>query len=158
MRSQIDPTPAGHLAPTVVAIGCMAALLAAGLGAVGLLGRMDFALGEVFSTISPPEASRGLPVVVPWVAVVLISFALPLVMLSVPGMWRRVVLWVSALALVAGWAPVLALAARQPVVSGVFIATFWCGLCSLVYASRHRMPCDPRPVRRRAHEDPTPTA
>lgn len=157
MRSQHDPTPAGHIVPTVVAIGCMAALLAAGMGAVGLLERMDLALGRGFASINPPAASRSLPLALPWLVVVAVSFGLPLAMLNVPGFWRRLVLWLSTLVLVAGWAPVLALASREPAVSGVFIAALWCGLCSLVYASRHRMPCDPRPVRQRPHGNPSPT-
>jgi hypothetical protein len=135
-------TPAGHVASPVAAIGSMAALLAAGMGAVGLLGRVDGMIGQSLAGVSPPGSAVALPIWLPWVGVVAGAFVVPLVLLEVAGSWRRVVLWVSALGLVAGWAPVLALASRMPEVSGTFIATFWSGLCSLVYASRHRMPCD----------------
>lgn len=147
-RYQHDPTPAGHIVSTVAAIGGMAVVLAVGLGAIGLLDRMDTAIGQALRAVAPPASTRPLHPALPWLGIVVVSFVLPLAMLSVPANWRRLLLWITTLVIVAGWAPVLALAARAPEISGAFTATFWGGLCSLIYTSRHRMPCDPRPIRR----------
>jgi len=60
----------------------------------------------------------------------------------VAGTWRRLVLWITALVLVAAWAPVLSLAARAPDIGAPFTAVLWSGVCALVYAGNHRMACD----------------
>jgi hypothetical protein len=77
-----------------------------------------------------------------WLAVVLLAFGLTFAILNVAGTWRRVVLWITTMALVAAWAPVLSLAARAPDVAAPLIAVIWSGVCALVYAGNHRMPCD----------------
>lgn len=77
-----------------------------------------------------------------WLAAGLFAFGLSFAILSVPGTWRRCVLWITAVVLVAGWAPVLCLAAHAPDIAAPFIATVWSGVCALVYAGKHRMVCD----------------
>ena len=57
-----------------------------------------------------------------WLATVIFAFWLAFAILSVAGTWRRVVLWITALVLIAGWAPVLSLAARSPDIGAPFIA------------------------------------
>jgi hypothetical protein len=85
---------------------------------------------------------KQLPEWLVWVVAAAGSFGLSLSILLVPGNWRRLILWVSALVVMAGWAPVLVLASREPVVAIPLLATFWSGLCAFVYASRHHMAVD----------------
>jgi hypothetical protein len=88
---------------------------------------------------------KSLPDGVLWLAAVIFAFGLAFVILGTPGTWRRVVLWVTSLVLIAGWAPVLGLAAHAPEIGGPFIAALWSGACALVYAGNHRMPSDESP-------------
>jgi hypothetical protein len=54
-------------------------------------------------------------------------------------------LWISALVLVAAWAPVLSLAAHAPEIAAPWITTLWSGICGLIYAANHHMACDDKP-------------
>ena len=130
----------GHVLGPALAIGAMALVLAAGFGVLGLMDRADDLIRGMLAL------NRGAMLAVPewavWLAAAVGAFGLAVAILLVPGHWRRVVLWVSALAVVAGWAPVLVLAAREPVVAVPLLATFWSGLCAFVYASKHHMAVD----------------
>jgi hypothetical protein len=77
-----------------------------------------------------------------WLAAALLSFGLAAAILGTPGAFRRVILWLSTVVLVAAWAPVLSLAAHAPEIAAPWIATLWSGVCAIVYTARHRMPCD----------------
>ena len=90
----------------------------------------------------PASFPKALPEWAVWLAVVLFALGLAFAILSVAGTWRRVVLWITTAALVAAWAPVLALAAHAPDISAPFIAVIWSGVCALVYAGNHQMVCD----------------
>jgi hypothetical protein len=87
-------------------------------------------------------ATKVLPLWAVWLAAGAGAFGLSAAILWVPANWRRGILLISALVVVAGWAPVLALASYRPDVAVPLLATFWAGLCALVYASRHHMPVD----------------
>jgi hypothetical protein len=63
-------------------------------------------------------------------------------------------LWLSAVILVAAWAPVLSLAARAPDIAAPLVATIWSGICALVYVSRHRMPVDQNQAGTASRESP----
>lgn len=130
----------GHVLVPALAIGSLALVLAAGFGFAGIMDRVNdgIAAGLHVGT----QTTKSLPEWAVWLAAVVGAFGLSMAILSVPGTWRRVLLWVTALALVAGWGPVLVLAAREPVVAVPLLAVFWSGLCSLVYATRHRMAVD----------------
>ena len=123
-----------------MAIGAMALVLAAGFGVLGLMDRADSLIAD--SLKLKGGTMEYLPEWVVWSAAAIGSFGLSLVILLVPGNWRRLVLWVTALAVIAGWAPVLVLASREPVVAVPLLATFWSGLCAFVYASKHHMAVD----------------
>lgn len=144
------PTPAGHVLVPAIAIGALSIVLVAGLALLGFLARVNAAVSKIASQGESVVYPKSLPEWAVWLAAVVFSFALAFAILSVPGTWRRVVLWVSAAVLTAGWAPVLVLASHAPYVAGPFIAVFWSGVCALVYAGNHRMPADetsatPRP-------------
>lgn len=130
----------GHVLMPGLAMGSLALVLAAGFGSVGIMDRANDGMMTLLRVGTGPVKS--LPEWAIWISAAVGAFGISFLMLSVPGTWRRVVLWVSALFLVAGWGPVLVLAARPPSIAVPLLATFWAGLCALVYASRHRMTAD----------------
>ena len=136
------PRPAGHVRVPAAAIGSLSILLAAGLSVLGILGRVNGMIAKWLLADKAAGFPKALPGWLVWLAAVLFAAGLSFAILSVPGTWRRFVLWITAVVLVAGWAPVLSLAARAPDIAAPFIATVWSGVCALVYAGNHRMPCD----------------
>ncbi len=127
------------------AIGLLSALLVGGLGALGILEQVNRMISNTVSQGKWMVFPNALPAWVLWLAAVLFAFGLAFSILNVPGTWRRVMLWITAVLVVAGWAPVLGLAAYAPEIAAPLIATLWSGLCALVYAGNHRMPCDAAP-------------
>ena len=138
-----DSRPVGHVLVPAVAIGALSLLLAAGLELLGSLG--VFSSGIAGSLAEGKPFPKELPAWAVWLAAVFFAFGMSFALLNIPTTWRRVVVWISAVVVVIGWAPVLALAARKPEISAVLVATLWSGVCSLVYAGRHRMDCDQFP-------------
>ena len=136
------PHPLGHVLVPASAIGSLSVLLVAGLSLLGMLGRLNFTVAQLVTQVKFPSFPRALPDWSVWLVTVLAAFALSFAILSVPGTWRRLVIWITALVLVAGWAPALSLAAHAPAVAGPFVAVLWSGVCAVVYASKHRMPVD----------------
>lgn len=144
--SKMPPArPIGHVFVPAVGIGSLSILLAAGLGVLGILERFNLMISRLVSEGRTVDFPKALPGWILWMATVFFAVGLAFSILSVPGTWRRVVLWFTALVLIAGWAPVLSLAAHAPEICGPFIATLWAGICALVYAGNHRMPCDEAP-------------
>ena len=142
MGKPSHPRPEGHVLVPAAVIGSLSILLAVGLSALRILDRADLAIGSLMSQGKPARFPKALPEWAVWLAVVLLAFGLTFAILNVAGTWRRVVLWITTMALVAAWAPVLSLAARAPDVAAPLIAVIWSGVCALVYAGNHRMPCD----------------
>ena len=70
------------------------------------------------------------------------AYALPLLMLSSAQWGRRVVWWCSLLMVTVAWLPVLALASWKLPPCMPLVALLWSGLCALIYAQRHRLPCE----------------
>lgn len=137
--------PEGHVPGPVAAIGSLSILLVAGLSGLGLLDPVDQMISWWVGQWGKMAFPKSLPDGLLWLAAAFFAFGLAFVILSTPGTWRRVVLWLTTLVLVAGWAPVLGLAAHAPQIGGTFIAALWSGVCALVYAGNHRMPCDEAP-------------
>ena len=124
------------------AIGALSLILAAGLGLLGVLDHLGPAIADLVSRQGRESFAKRLPDWSIWLAAILFAFGLAIAILSTPGTWRRLVLWLSALVLIAAWAPVLSLASHAPDVAAPWIATAWSGLCALVYATNHHMACD----------------
>lgn len=124
------------------AIGALSILLAVGLDVLRILEPVDRMISKLVSQGAIQNFPKALPVWSVWLATVVLAFGLSFVILSVAGTWRRLVVWITAMVLVAGWAPVLALAAYFPDIGAPFIVTLWSGVCALVYAGGHRMACD----------------
>ncbi len=137
--------PPGYVLAPATAIGSLAVVLAIGLGMLEFSERADAVIASWLDERGAAAFPHRLPEWMIWLAGALIAYALSLAMLAVPGIWRRLVLWITALILVIAWAPVLALSARQPTVSTGIVTVLWSGVCSLMYASRHRMECDENP-------------
>ena len=136
------PRPVGHVRVAAAAIGLLSILLAAGLSVLGILERVNGWITKGLLASNATAFPKSLPEWSVWLAVGLLAFGLSFAILSVPGTWRRGVLWITAVVLAAGWAPVLSLAAHAPDIAAPFIATVWSGVCALVYAGNHRLPCD----------------
>jgi len=69
-------------------------------------------------------------------------FGIVWVILESPGTWRRMVLWVTALVLTVAMVPVLVLGGWWLLPGMPVVAVIWSGVCAMVYAGRHRMPCE----------------
>jgi len=136
------PHPAGHVLRPAAAIGVLSLGLASGLELLGVLARVNDGIARIVSRGGAEKFPRHLPDGSVWLAAALFSFGLAAAMLGTPGPLRRVALWLSAVVLAAAWAPVLSLAAHAPEIAAPWIATFWSGVCAMVYTSRHRMPVD----------------
>lgn len=136
------PRAAGNALIGGAAIGTLSILLVVGLKMLGILEKLDLFVSKSLSAGQMPVFSKFLPPVAVWLGALLFAFGIAFAILNVPGTWRRIMLWLTALVLLAGWAPVLSLAAYAPTVCAPWIAALWSGICALIYARNHRMPCD----------------
>jgi hypothetical protein len=147
MSSTTRREPQGNVLVTAVLIGSLAVLLAGGLTWLGLIARADALIAtRLRESLQATGFPKSLPGWSLWLGTAVVAYGLALAMLTVPGTWRRVVLWVSLLMLIAGWAPVLALASHAANIAAPFIAAVWAGACALVYASSRQLPCEQQPV------------
>lgn len=125
-------------------IGALSILLAVGLELLGIMGHLNEAVLKIVSRGKDSVFHHSLPDGIVWSVAVVGGFALPFAMLSVAGAWRRWILWISMFFLTTSWIPVLVLAAYLPKICIPLVSVFWAGMCALIYASRHQMPCDAR--------------
>lgn len=137
--------PDGHVIITAAAIGGLSTLLAAGLAILGSLDHMNAAVAGLVSRGGAEKFSKQVPDWCLWLATVLLAFGIAFAILGTPGQVRRIFLWLTSVILVAAWAPVLSLAAHSPEIIAPWIATVWSGICAIVYAANHHMPCDDTP-------------
>jgi hypothetical protein len=137
--------PSGHVRQAVATIGSMSLVLAAGLELTGGLGRMNELAFRLVAAGGVDSFPKRLPDWSLWLAAVLAAYGMVAALLLTSGGARRILLWLSAVAVVTAWAPVLGLAARYPAIAAPWVAVVWSGACALFYASRHRMPCDDIP-------------
>jgi len=139
-----DELPPGHVRMPVVLTGSMGLALAAGLHGLGFLERANHHLAGLFAD----NVEAFIPVVSPtvlWTGTAAIAYGTALILLEIPGNWRRIVIWISTMAVIAGWLPVAAIAQAQAPVAAPLVAATWAGLCSIIYAARHHMEADDPP-------------
>lgn len=136
------PRPEGHVLVPATLIGSLSILLVTGLAVLGILDRVNLIVAKMIDLGKNGAFPKNLPDGLIWLAAIAFAFGVSFAILEVPGSWRRWILWLTALVVVAGWAPVLGLAARSPEIAAPWIATCWAGICALVYAGKHRMPSD----------------
>jgi hypothetical protein len=134
------PKPPAHPGAAVLAIGGMSLVLAAALELLGFSRKLDAAVAVWISGSGLGGGFRALPGYVPWLWTVPLVFGLAAGMLGSRLNWRRSVLWVTTLFLTLGWIPVLALAGCKAAVTTPLLALVWCGLWSMIYATRHQEP------------------
>lgn len=125
-----------------IAIGGLSMLLVAGLELLGFLARMNAGIASLVSRGGAETFPKTLPDWCVWLAATVFAFGAAAATLGTPGQLRRVLFWLTAVLLVAAWAPVLSLAARAPDIAAMCVATVWSGICALVYAARHDMSAD----------------
>lgn len=134
--------PVGHVLAPAAAVTLLSLALVGGLGLLGVLGRLDAVIATLVSREGTESFPNRLPPWLPWAAAAVLAPSLASAILATPGLWRRTVLWVTAVVLIVAWAPVLSLAAYEPRIAAPCVACFWSGICALVYSANHRMPCD----------------
>lgn len=139
---------AGHPASAAPLIGALSFLLAFALEKLGLLRGINAFLHRSLAA-SAGDLPHSLPPQWLWSGTAAMAFFLPAAMLFSQAQWRRVLLWIISLVLVAAWLPVLALAAFTPEIAAPWIATFWAGFCAFYYAGHHHMPADASPGARK---------
>jgi hypothetical protein len=136
-----DDLPPGHVPLPVVLTGSMGLALAAGLQVLGLLENLDLHLaGFVSDDVESLSPAISDPVL--WTATAAVAYALALVVLEIPGTWRRVVVWISTMLVIAAWLPVAAIGNAHVPVAAPLVAAAWAGLCTIIYAARHHMEAD----------------
>lgn len=131
-----------HLGLAVLAAGAMALGLAGGLQFLGLTARLDDMFGHLFSPKGMGTPALELDPAVLWLASAALAFALPAVILNVPGLWRRLVIWGGTIALTIAWGPVMILAAHKPQIGVALVAVLWSGFCAIFYTTNHILPVD----------------
>jgi len=137
--------PTGHVLVPAAAIGGLSIILAAGLKLLEILEQLNSVIARLVSQGSAKNFPKHLLEFTVWAVTGFFAFGLAAAILGTPSLWRRLVLWITSLVLIAAWAPVLSLAAHAPDISAPWIATLWSGVCAIVYAANHRMPCDENP-------------
>lgn len=142
MSGKAKAKDAPHIGLAVFATGVMALALAVGLGFLKLVVTVDGFFAAVFLPKGMPPASHSLNPAMLWTATALLAFALPAVMLNVPGTWRRMVVWCATLLLTLSWGPVMLLAALRPEIGVAVVAVVWSGFCAMIYATNHVLPVD----------------
>jgi hypothetical protein len=128
-------SPVGYGLWPAVVIGGLSMMLVTTLGMLGWIGQINRVVAEMVSRNSTGKAPEHLPGGWIWFA-----FGLALAMLGSVGHWRRCVLWLTTLLLVAAWAPVLSLVDYAPNISAPWIVVVCSGLCTMVYVLRHPNP------------------
>lgn len=131
-----------HIGLAVLSAGAMALALAAGLRFLGLMGKMDGFIESVFSPKGIASAPNSLSHIELWGGSALLAFVLPAVILNVPCLWRRLVVWGFTFALTLAWGPVLLLAAHKPEIGVALVAVVWSGFCAMFYTTNHVLPVD----------------
>lgn len=136
-----------HIGLAVLSAGAMALALAAGLRFLGLMGKVDGFLEQLFSPKGMASQPNSLSHFELWGGSALLAFILPAVILNVPGAWRRLVVWSLTFALTLSWGPVLLLAAHKPEIGVALVAVLWSGFCAMFYTTNHVLPVDKPPTK-----------
>lgn len=137
-RNQHEP----HIGIASVASAFMAIALAAGLGFMKIMDRLDGFIEALLTRPGLSAASHSIPPWVLWIGTATLSIFLAGVMLNVAGTWRRLLIWGLTLALTLFWGPVLVIADFKPDIGVAIVAVLWSGFCAMIYATNHQLPAD----------------
>jgi hypothetical protein len=136
------PKPPAHPLAALMSIGGMSLVLAAALEMLGFSHKLDVLVAAWLRGTGLGGDFRALPAYAPWLWAVPLVFGLAGGMLGSRRNWRRSVLWATTLLLTVAWVPVLALAGYRAAITMPLLALVWCGLWSMIYATRHQEPGD----------------
>lgn len=142
MRGKQHAKDHPHIGLAIFSAGAMALALAAGLSFLGLMGKADGLLESLFSPKGMASAPNRLSDFQLWGSSTLLAFLLPAVILNIPGLWRRLVVWTLTVTLTFTWGPVLLLAAHKPEIGVALVAVVWSGFCAMAYTTNHVLPVD----------------
>lgn len=142
MSGKGQPNDHPHIGLAVLAAGAMALALAAGLGFLGIIQIMDGLLARFLTPKGIVQPSTPIAPAILWGGSALLAFLLPAVILNIPGLWRRLLVWALTFALTLAWGPVLILAAHKPEISVALITVLWSGFCAMFYTTNHVLPAD----------------
>ena len=126
----------------MLSIGGMSLVLAIALEVLGFSRKLDGVVAGWLKDSGLGGTFESLPGYAPWLWTAPLVFGLAAGMLGSRFNWRRAVLWATTLVLTLGWVPVLALAGYQATITTPLFALVWCGLWSMIYATRHQEPGD----------------
>jgi hypothetical protein len=130
----------GSLSVTKILIGTMSLGLSVGMSLLGFWDTPNAMMTDWIALLG--GEARDIPA--PWMLLFagIMAFFPVSVMLSCPGVWRRLIVWLSSLLLMLAWMPVLALAAWEFTPMLPLAAGLWSGLCAMIYAHRHTLVCE----------------
>lgn len=137
MRNANTP---GHVVAPSLLFGTMALGLAFGLDVLGFWASLDDSATAWMEKLG--DDMREVPSGFAMILTVASAYILPLLMLSSPHWWRRLVLWMSLLFITLAWLPVLALAHWKLMPCVPVAALCWSGLCAFIYGLNHQLPCE----------------
>jgi hypothetical protein len=123
-----------NVVPAAALVAIMALALASVLHELGLLDTLDDRAKSLFSGIAGETGLQPWPPAVVGVVLGLVLFGLVWTMIETPGLWRRIVLWVSCGAVILGAVPVAALTGGWVMPAPVAIAWLWSGAWALAFA------------------------
>lgn len=145
MSENEQPNEQPHIGLAILATGIMALALAAGLDFLGIIRKMDAFLSHLLSPQSMPSPTISLNPSVLWGGSAILAFLLPAIILNIPSLWRRLLVWSLTFVLTLAWGPVLLLASHKPEITIALIAVLWSGFCAIFYSSNHALPVDQTP-------------
>jgi hypothetical protein len=139
MSARTSAKPSHIVAPSLL-FGTMAVGLAVGLDSLGFWSQLDDSMTAWTEKLG--DGMREVPSPYAMLLTMATAYLLPLLMLSSPHWWRRLVLWVSMLLITLAWVPVLALAHWKLLPCMPVVALCWSGLCAFIYALNQPLPCE----------------
>ena len=135
--------PVGHVMLPLFVFGAVSLLLGTATEVMGVFnGATETLRGWWRSGGLEVRGEAGLPGLVGILLTGLASFGLAGAILGTPGGGRRVILGATALFLVVGLIPAFALWGIFWKPFGMLLAVGWSWFSAVIYASRHRMPCE----------------
>ncbi|MBK1790471.1 hypothetical protein [Persicirhabdus sediminis] len=137
--------PPGKIAGPGFLFGLVGMLLASGLHLLGLFGRLNSQLDEVFATgpLGQIDLQR-LPVSVEMMVASVLAMGLSYAVLDSARAWRRVLLGITLIILIGTMVPVFALWGILYSPFLTLTAVLWSWFCSKMYTMYHIMPCEIR--------------
>ncbi|MBK1853478.1 hypothetical protein JO972_00750 [Verrucomicrobiaceae bacterium 5K15] len=155
------PATPGRVDSSTLLCGTVGLLLAVAMFWVGLLGKGD---QRILDMLSQPVFRGTDPTILDTRVLIgltlLACFGLSFAVLDSAGTWRRVVLGVTVLILVAALVPVLAVWEIYFPPMMTLVGVFWSWFCAMMYVSHHEMPCEllgakPTPVKTKKVDAPS---